>query len=75
MLSFRHTSIDCENFCEKLGSRGIAARCGLHCAPLAHNTAGTDKTGTVRISFSPFTQRRQVIHACTVIEKIANGEI
>lgn len=26
VLSFRHTSIDCENFCEKLGSRGIAAR-------------------------------------------------
>ncbi len=45
------------------------------CAPLAHKTVGTDKTGTVRISFSPFTQRRQVIHACTVIEKIANGEI
>lgn len=75
VLSFRHTSIDCENFCEKLGSHGIAARCGLHCAPLAHKTVGTDKTGTVRISFSPFTQRRQLIHACTVIEKIANGEI
>lgn len=75
VLSFRHASIDCEAFCEKLGSHGIAARCGLHCAPLAHKTVGTDKTGTVRISFSPFTQRRQVIHACTVIEKIANGEI
>ena len=75
VLSFRHELIDCETFCEKLGSRSIAARCGLHCAPLAHKTAGTDKTGTVRISFSPFTQRRQVVQACSVIEKISNGEI
>ena len=36
---------------EKLARQGIAVRAGLHCAPLAHESAGTLDTGTVRISF------------------------
>ena len=42
---------DCEEFAEKLASKGVAVRAGLHCAPLAHESAGTLKTGTVRVSF------------------------
>ena len=42
---------DCESFAQKLAQRGIAVRAGLHCAPLAHESAGTLDTGTVRISF------------------------
>ena len=42
---------DCEEFAEKLASRGVAVRAGLHCAPLAHESAGTLETGTVRLSF------------------------
>ena len=42
---------DCEEAAKKLAQRGIAVRAGLHCAPLAHESAGTLKTGTVRISF------------------------
>lgn len=34
-----------------LAHRGFALRAGLHCAPLAHESAGTVKTGTVRLSF------------------------
>ena len=36
-----------------LSDRGFALRAGLHCAPLAHESAGTLETGTVRISFGP----------------------
>lgn len=43
--------MDCEEFAHLLGQRGIAVRAGLHCAPLAHESAGTLKTGTVRLSF------------------------
>lgn len=43
--------IDCEDMAERLGQRGIAVRAGLHCAPLAHESAGTLETGTVRVSF------------------------
>jgi selenocysteine lyase/cysteine desulfurase len=42
---------DCEEAAEKLARRGIAVRAGLHCAPLAHESAGTLETGTVSISF------------------------
>ena len=38
---------------QKLAQRGIAVRSGLHCAPLAHESAGTLETGTVRVSFGP----------------------
>ena len=43
--------MDCEEMAAKLGDRGIALRAGLHCAPLAHESAGTLETGTVRASF------------------------
>lgn len=55
VLSFRVRDRDCEGVAERLGERGIAVRAGLHCAPLAHRTAGTLETGTIRISLSPFT--------------------
>ncbi|MBE6977006.1 MAG: aminotransferase class V-fold PLP-dependent enzyme, partial [Ruminococcaceae bacterium] len=42
---------DCEEVAQLLAQRGIAVRAGLHCAPLAHESAGTLEGGTVRISF------------------------
>lgn len=42
---------DSESLAEFLGRRGIAVRAGLHCAPMAHESAGTLDTGTVRVSF------------------------
>ncbi len=42
---------DCNEFAEHMAHRGIALRSGLHCAPLAHESAGTLETGTVRVSF------------------------
>ena len=43
--------MDCEEAAEKLAKQGIAVRAGLHCAPFAHESAGTLETGTVRVSF------------------------
>lgn len=42
---------DCEEVAQKLSRQGVAVRAGLHCAPLAHESAGTGKTGTVRVSY------------------------
>ena len=53
--------MDCEEMAEKLGKSGIAVRAGLHCAPLAHESAGTLKTGTVRISFGHDADFRQIL--------------
>lgn len=44
-------NMDCEELARQLGDMGVAVRAGLHCAPLAHESAGTLHTGTVRVSF------------------------
>ena len=51
--------MDCEAMADALGRRGIATRAGLHCAPLAHESAGTLDTGTLRISFGHNANRGQ----------------
>lgn len=61
--------MDCEEAAEILGKRGIAVRAGLHCAPLAHESAGTLETGTVRISFGADAQMGQVQ---TLIARVSN---
>ena len=51
VLSF--VTQDCEKTAEALGQMGICLRAGFHCAPLAHQSAGTLDSGTVRVSFGP----------------------
>ena len=51
---------DCQVFADFLSGRGIGVRAGLHCAPLAHESAGTLDTGTVRLSFGWNTERRHL---------------
>ena len=51
---------DCEACATYLGRKGIAVRAGLHCAPLAHESAGTLESGTVRISFGWDANARQM---------------
>lgn len=65
--------MDCEAVGEELARRDIAVRAGLHCAPLAHMTAGTQDTGTVRLSFSIFNCPDQVDRAAAVIRTLAGA--
>ena len=58
-VSFRPRQ-DCEEAAQKLARQAIAVRAGLHCAPLAHESAGTLETGTVRISFGHDASDSQV---------------
>jgi selenocysteine lyase/cysteine desulfurase len=60
VLSLQFSSLDCEEAGERLGQRGIAVRAGLHCAPYAHESAGTKEKGTVRVSFSDFNTPAEV---------------
>ena len=60
LFSFRVPATDCEQVGEALGRAGIAVRAGLHCAPLAHSSAGTLETGTVRVSLSCFNTPQEV---------------
>ncbi len=53
--------MDCEEMADRLGAKGIAVRAGLHCAPLAHESAGTLETGTVRVSFGHDANPGQIL--------------
>lgn len=70
VLSVRPEGMDCEELAERLGEAGVAVRPGLHCAPLAHRTAGTIGTGTVRFSVSLFNTRREILQTLDILGKI-----
>ena len=71
VLSFRMEGIDCEAVSAYLGERGIAVRAGLHCAPLAHQSAGTLDSGTVRVSFSAFNTPGEAEALAAAVERYA----
>ena len=62
---------DCEEVAQALAKQGIAVRAGLHCAPLAHESAGTLETGTVRVSFGHDAAAHQTGSLLLSLEKIA----
>ena len=62
--------MDCEEAAQLLGQRGIAVRAGLHCAPVAHESAGTFATGTVRLSFSAFNTEAEIARFAAVCGKV-----
>ena len=53
----------------RLAEKGIALRSGLHCAPIAHESAGTLPQGTLRISFSAFNTKAEIEKLCLWILK------
>ena len=59
---------------EALSRRGIALRTGLHCAPLAHESAGTLETGTLRASFSLFNREEEVEAFLAAVEEACGGK-
>lgn len=63
-------TLTCEALAEELGRWEVAVRSGLHCAPLAHQTAGTSSTGTVRFSLSPFNTQEEIMRTASIIKKI-----
>ena len=70
-VSFTVEGKDSETVASLLSDRGIAVRGGLHCAPLAHATAGTDATGTVRAAFSHANTARDVTALVRAVREIA----
>lgn len=73
VLSVRVKGVPAEQAAAQLADAGIAVRAGLHCAPLAHRTAGTEETGTVRLSFSFYStpgQAEQAAEAFKLVKKL-----
>lgn len=72
VLSIVPHSMDVDELAQRLGQQGVCTRAGLHCAPTAHETVGTDGTGTLRLSFSPFNTAAEINQAAEQIKKILN---
>ena len=70
LLSFNIKGMHSEEVAEKLNDYGIAVRAGLHCAPLAHRTMGTIKSGTVRVAPSVYTTYNDIEYFLNCIKKI-----
>jgi len=69
VLSLTAEGKDTEALGAALAERGIAVRSGLHCAPLAHRSAGTLDTGTVRLSFSDFNTPEEIERLIPAIQR------
>lgn len=70
VLSFTAEDWEAEAMGQALAERGIAVRAGLHCAPLAHRSAGTLGSGTVRLSFSDFNTPEEVSRLVSAMGEI-----
>ena len=68
VVSFVPLQKDVEEIAGILAENDLAVRAGLHCAPLAHQSAGTLKTGTIRLSFSPFNTQGEVYKLLHILE-------
>lgn len=66
-LSVCAAQTDCETLAARLASEGVCVRAGLHCAPLAHESAGTLETGTVRFSLSAFNTDREIFKTAKIM--------
>ena len=64
---------DCEAIAQALAEAGIAVRAGLHCAPLAHESAGTLDTGTVRLSPDAFSTCEEMEYTADTLARIMNN--
>ena len=68
--------LDCITAAALLNDKyGIAVRSGLHCAPSAHKSLGTLKSGSIRFSFGYFTQKREIDAAVHALYKIAKSNV
>ena len=70
VLSFTVEGKDVEEVARRLGERHIAVRAGIHCAPLAHRSAGTLDSGTVRLSFSVWNTAEEIRQLLRAMEEI-----
>ena len=70
VLSFTARGRDSQTLAEALSRRGFALRAGLHCAPLAHETAGTAPGGTVRLSLSVFNTAAELRRFAAVLKEL-----
>lgn len=71
ILSFNVQDMHSEEVASILSKENIAVRAGFHCAPIAHKKMSTLDTGTVRISPSFFTSKKDIDFLIKCVRKFA----
>ncbi len=66
IVLFNLAGIPPEDLAARLDEKNICTRAGLHCAPLAHKTLGSD--GAVRVSFGCFNTVHEVDYLLNVLD-------
>ncbi len=74
LVAFNVSGKHSEEVSAELNEGGIAVRGGYHCAPLAHISYGTEKTGAVRVCPSRFTSKKDINILLNLLKKIAIKE-
>lgn len=76
IVAFNIDDVDCTEVSYILDREyGIATRAGLHCAPLAHETLGTIRTGVVRLSMGCFNTMDEMEYTVKALFEIAARSI
>ena len=60
IISFKIKNKNANECASILDEYGICTRAGLHCAPLAHKTLGTEDFGLIRVSLSIFNKKSDI---------------
>lgn len=72
VVSFNIGDLDASTVADALSEEyGVACRAGLHCAPLAHRSLGTEHRGAVRFSIGPFNTSEDIRSAVKAVYQIA----
>lgn len=76
VISVVHDRIDADKMAFALDRRfDIATRAGLHCAPWAHRTLGTLKTGALRFGFGHGNTARDVERAVSALSALVREDL
>lgn len=75
VLSFNMDGFDCSELGRLLNEENLCVRTGYHCAPLIHQTMGTEKMGTIRVSPGYFNSSKDMASFISVIKKIYSSSL
>lgn len=70
VVSVRVPGQSSEILAQALAEHDVCVRAGLHCAPLAHHSAGTERTGTIRFSISPYNTSFEIAQTIQILHDI-----
>ena len=73
IVSFNISGTEPESAAALLSEAGYCLRAGLHCAPLAHSSLGTEN-GTVRFAPSVFSRTQDAVSLAAEIKKLAERQ-